>query len=317
MSRENPGRPNGERRIVYSAYNAAPPGLTEDPDAEDSWYNALRADSRIGGLELPILGGRLHPHGVPRLAKLLDPEWSNTVSAMSETLVASISDSDYGLASVDMAGRRRALDHIATAREETLHLQGRLGPSSIRAFALQSAPRANRSNVEAFTDSLIEVAAWDWGNIELLVEHSDALTPGRTPQKGYLSLEDEMAAVRSVTESGTRQVRHLLNWGRSAIEGRSAGTPSEHVQALGEGLGAFAFSGAAPVATNRSAEWEDVHLGLADDEPASLLTAEAVRALIAQLPDGLSYLGIKAGAPAGSRGLERLRLGQSMLDVLT
>ena len=302
--------------IVYSAYNAAPASLTEDTEAEDLWYAALRADLRIGGLELPVLGGQLHPHGLARLANLLDPGWSNTVSAMSITLTAMKTDHGYGLASDDRTGRQRALSDIASARSEALRLQERLGTSSVRAFALQSAPRADRSSVSAFTDSLGQIASWGWGNIELLVEHSDALVPGRAPQKGYLTIEDEVQAVQSATDSGGPRIRHLVNWGRSAIEGRSATTPLEHIEKLGNGLGAFAFSGAAPVATDRSGEWEDVHLGLAADEPGSMLDSDRAHILLSKLPGELSYLGVKTGAPAGSRGTERLQLGLSMLDIL-
>jgi hypothetical protein len=302
--------------IIYSAYNAAPAGLTEDTETEDLWYAALRSDPRIGGLELPVFGGELHPNGLARLADLLDPGWSNTVSAMSITLAATKTDQGYGLASEDPAGRQRALSDIASARTETLRLQERLGPTSVRAFTLQSAPRADRSSVSAFTDSLRQIASWNWSNIELLVEHSDALVPGQAPQKGYLTIEDEVQAVESATDSGGPRIRHLVNWGRSAIEGRSATTPLEHIEKLGDGLGAFAFSGAAPVATGRSAEWEDVHLGLAADEPGSLLDSDATRKLLSELPNELSYIGIKTGAAAGSRGTERLQLGLSMLDIV-
>ncbi|MCO4239239.1 DUF4862 family protein [Pseudarthrobacter sp. MDT3-28] len=314
-------KPSGSHKakstvIIYSAYNAAPAGLTDDTETEDLWYAALRSDPRIGGLELPVIGGQLHPHGLARLSNLLDPGWSNTISAMSLTLAATKTDQGYGLASEDPAGRQRALSDIASARTETLRLQERLGPTSVRAFALQSAPRADRSSMSAFTDSLSQIARWDWGTIELLVEHSDALVPGQTPQKGYLTVEGEVEAVQSATDSGGPRIRHLVNWGRSAIEGRSAGTPLEHIEKLGDGLGAFAFSGAAPVATDRSTEWEDVHLGLAADEPGSLLDSDGACRLVAALPNGLSYLGIKTGAPTGSRGTERLQLGLSMLDIL-
>lgn len=302
--------------IVYSAYNAAPAGLTEDIEAEDHWYAALRSDPRIGGLELPVFFGRLHPQGLTRLASLLHPGWSNTVSAMSTTLVATKIDHRYGLASEDREGRQRALTDIASARAEVLLLQERLGPASVRAFAVQSAPRADGSSVSAFTESLRQIAGWDWGSVELLVEHSDALVPGQAPQKGYLSIEEEMQAVNAAAGPGGPRIRHLINWGRSAIEGRSAATPLEHVEKLGHALGAFAFSGAAPVATGRSREWEDVHLGLAADEPGSLLDSDGVRRLLTRLPDGLSYLGVKAGAPVGSRGAQRLELGLSMLDIL-
>jgi hypothetical protein len=125
-----------------------------------------------------------------------------------------------------------------------------------------------------------------------------------------------MEAVRAATDPEGPRISHLLNWGRSAIEGRSAATPLEHIGKLGDGLGAFAFSGAAPVATGRSAEWEDVHLGLAEDEPGSLLNADGTRRMLTKLPDELSYVGIKTGAPVGSRGTGRLQLGLSMLDVL-
>jgi hypothetical protein len=91
--------------IIYSAYNAAPAGLAEDTEAEDLWYAALRSEPRIDGLELPVFGGQLHPHGLARLAKLLDPGLSNTVSAMSMTLRAMKTDQGYGLASDDHMGR--------------------------------------------------------------------------------------------------------------------------------------------------------------------------------------------------------------------
>ncbi|WP_423182862.1 DUF4862 family protein [Arthrobacter sp. NyZ413] len=302
--------------IVYSAYNAAPARLSDDFEAEEQWYPQLRSEPRIGGLELPVLDGRLHPRGLATLAGLLDPGWSNTVSAMSMTLSASRDDPLYGLASRDPAGRRRALDDISSAHAETLQLREQLGPSSIRAFVLQSAPRADRSSLWAFTESLREIAGWDWANIELLIEHSDALIGRQPAQKGYLGLEEEIEAVQSASGYGPGRIRHLINWGRSAIEGRNARTPSEHVAKLGDGLGAFAFSGAAPTATNRSAEWEDAHLGLAADEPASLLDADGVRELLRQLPDGLNYIGVKTGAPKGSAGADRLRLGLALLDLL-
>lgn len=301
--------------IVYSAYNAAPAGITDDTEAEDVWYAALRSNSRIGGLELPVFRSQLHPHGLARLTNLLDPAWSNTVSAMPMTLTAVNSDHGYGLASEDPAGRQRALNDIALARTETINLRERLGPTSVRAFSQQSAPRADRSSVPAFTDSLRQIASWDWANIELLVEHVDALIPGQTPQKGFLTIEAEMEAVYVATDSGGLPIRHIVNWGRSAIEGRSGSTPLEHIEKLGDGLGAFAFSGAAPAGTDRSAEWEDVHLGLAADEPGSLLDFDGARNLLAKLPDGLSYLGVKTGAPVGSLGTDRLQLGLSMLEV--
>ncbi|MEW1811974.1 DUF4862 family protein [Pseudarthrobacter phenanthrenivorans] len=317
MNSNGRGRGSGAPGVVYSAYNAAPAGLTADEAAEDLWYAALRSEPRIDGLELPFHNGELHPQGLDRLVSLLDPGWSNTVSAMSVTLAASTVDPWYGLASTEDTGRRRALDDITSAHEETLRLQQRLGSQSVRAFALQSAPLADRSSVGAFTDSLQEIAGWDWGNIALLVEHSDARIPGQKPQKGYLALADEIAAVQSVTDSGARRIRHLLNWGRSAIEGRSPTTPGEHIDTLGAALGAFTFSGAGPTSTSRGNAWEDVHLGLATDEPASLLTKDGVRRAIEKLPEGLSFLGIKAGAPAGSRGLDRLQLGLSMLAAVT
>jgi len=302
--------------IIYSAYNAAPAGLPQDSEAEGQWYAALRSDPRIDGLELPVIRGQLHPHGIDRLASLLHRGWSNTVSAMSMTLVAKNTDQGYGLASKDREGRQRALSDIALARTETLLLQERLGPASVRAFALQSAPRADHSSLSAFTDSFRQIASWDWGHIELLVEHSDALVPGQKPQKGYLTLEEEMEAVHEATNPEGPRIRHLVNWGRSAIEGRCARTPLEHIEKLADGLGAFAFSGAAPVATDRSVEWEDVHLGLAADEPGSLLDSDGIRRLLTKLPENLSYLGVKTGAPVGSRGAERLQLGLSMLDIL-
>lgn len=302
--------------IVFSAYNAAAAGLDRDTEAEERWYKSLRSVPGIGGLELPALPGGLHQQGLDRLVQLLDPEWSNTVSAMPLTLMASKSDPAYGLASADTSARQRALNDIDRIRIESLGLQQQLGATSVRALALQSAPRADRSNPNAFTESLHQIAAWDWGEIELLVEHSDALVPGQKPEKGYLALEEEVTALRSVADSNLRPIRHLLNWGRSAIEGRNTKTPLDHIESLGASLGAFSFSGAGFAASARSGPWQDVHLGLTADEPESLLSSGVLGGVVERLPAALCYLGIKVGAAAGSTGTGRLQLGLSMLDVL-
>ena len=82
------------------------------------------------------------------------------------------------------------------------------------------------------------------------VEHCDSVAGPAPQQKGYLTLDDELEALQKAGE----QFALTVNWGRSAIEGRSAGTPVEHVaraRAAGR-LGGVMFSGVDRPARPRS-----------------------------------------------------------------
>src|SRR5665647_3065791 len=75
------------------------------------------------------------------------------------------------------------------------------GRPAVAAMQLHSAPGGTGASSEALARSLEEVVTWDLAGADVLIEHCDALVPGRTAAKGYLSLADELAAVRPGTSA--------------------------------------------------------------------------------------------------------------------
>ena len=307
--------------FTYAAYNAAPAELADSAQEEGEWYRLLRAEPLIGGLELGFLHG-LHPRGVERLRSLLDPGWRNIVTAMPHTLAIVAEDRSYGLASADAGGRRRAVDDVARLHDEVFALRAALGPLAVTAVELQSAPLAatGAAGGTHLAASLTEIAGWDWADVRLLVEHSDASTSTHPPAKGWLSLDDEIDAVRTATERSGAAIGQAVNWGRSVIETRMPRGAVEHLERLRAAgtLCGFTVSGVSGQPTSRSLPWEDVHLAIADVDPESLLTAAALADAVAVAkPASLRQVGVKVGAPAAPTNLaERLAPGLGTLRTL-
>lgn len=278
-------------RGIVGAYCAAPPDLAARPDDETAWYQALAAESAITGLELPF-AGTLHPGGVDRMFELLPPHWRNVVSDIPGTDRASRADRRYGLASEDEEGRSAAIADVRVLHGEVRRLAG-----LVSAVEVHSAPTGGTA--DALARSLTQIGSWDWGEAALCLEHVDAATPDHPAEKGYLSLDDEIRAVARATEQTGVPIRQSINWGRSAIEGRSARTPAEHVAALREAgtLGGLIFSGAA---AHGPEAWKDSHLGMSEADPGSLLGESELAATHRQTRGAaLLFLGVKMRAPLG------------------
>lgn len=280
-------------KVFVSAYAAAPPSSPWDRDAEGSLFDGLAALD-LAGLELPYTG-RLHAHDVAWLIGRLLPDWRFLLTLLPGTMNRLKDDKDFGLASADGAGRRRALEFAEGGRLAVQRLNETLGREATAAVLLHSAPRLGgsgaRSSLEAFAGSLTELRGRDWSGAELLVEHCDAAVPGRAPDKGFLRIEDECAAVR--LSSGATPARVLINWGRSAIEARSPEGPRDHIRRAREAglLAGLFFSGATP-ADGDYGEWKDSHAPFSTSCPASILTPSAARAALEEAGE-LSYVGLK------------------------
>jgi hypothetical protein len=303
-------------KVFVSAYAAASPATPWDRVAEGALFDGL-ARLGLAGLELPYYG-RLHAHDDAWLIAQLRPDWRYVLTSLPGTMNRLKNDKRFGLASANADGRRRALDFTETARLAIHRLHGHLGRKAVAAVALHSAPRLSRgvrSSAEDFAASLTELRALDWDGAELLVEHCDAAVPEHAPDKGFLRLEDECAAIK--LSSGPTPARVMINWGRSAIETRSARGPIEHVRrAREEGLlaGMF-FSGATPVDPNYG-EWKDSHAPFSTSCRASILTPAAAKSALKEAED-LSYLGLKIQPlPAPLGVAERLAIIQAGLDAL-
>lgn len=305
--------------LVLGAYTAAPPALAADTVAEESWYSLLREHPIVDGLELAWEDG-LHPRGVEHLAALLSPDWRSVVTMMSGTSARLLTDDAYGLASDRPESRALAVEDVRRAHGEILHLRATLGMQAVLAIELQSSPGAAQAaaSAESFSTSLGEILAWDWEDVLVVVEHCDAAS-GVVPQKGFLGLEEEIAALETARVGSATRTAHTINWARSAIETHDDDTPARHLdrlRAIGR-TGGLMFSGVAPQATVFGGAWADAHLPISDVEPASLLTPERVRDAVARAGETL-YLGAKVSAPKtdGLALSDRLAPGLATLESI-
>ena len=300
-----------------SAYAAAPPSEPWDRDAEGALYDGLAALG-VAGLELPFTG-RLHARDDAWLLVQLRPDWRFLVTLLPGTMNRLKDDKHFGLASADADGRRSALDFAESARRAVERLHASLGRKAVAAVSLHSAPRlagsGARASLEAFAASLTELRGLDWDGAELLVEHCDAAVPKHAPDKGFLRMEDECAAI--AISSGPTPARVLINWGRSAIETRSADGPLEHLSRARQAdlLAGLFFSGATP-ADPHYGEWKDAHAPFSTSCPASILTPAAAKAALKEAGE-LAYLGIKIQPLPVSLGIpERLAMIRAGLEAL-
>ena len=125
------------------------------------------------------------PAGAPR-------DLPAIVTGIPGTAGHNAKDPDFGFASPDEAGRQRALDW---ARGEAAAVARMVGEGHrIRAVQLHSAP-TGKADADAFAQSLLEMAGWDWGGAALWIEHCDAWVEGQEPNKGYLTLDQELAVL--------------------------------------------------------------------------------------------------------------------------
>lgn len=275
--------------ILVSAYPASPAHAHWDPVLEGELLPALCALPGVAGLEVPWTGG-LHPH---------DEDWFLAHVPAVPLAVTSIpfvmgrvgADPRYGLASSDEEGRAAAVADLRRVAADVARLEDG-SAASVAVVTLHTAPRATGA-VDALARSLREVAALDWRGARLVIEHCDAFVPGRVPEKGFLPLDDEIAAIRTAGVP----IGLWLNWGRSAIELRDADAVTAQVaSAAASGLlVGLAFSGAAAVQNPYGPPWADAHLPIASTHPesASLLDDAHVAAALAAAGD-IAWWGLKA-----------------------
>ncbi len=117
----------------------------------------------------------------------------------------------------------------------------------------------------------------------------------------------------------------LINWGRSAIEGRSAATPLEHLAAASAAgvLSGVIVSGVATIDGDYGDAWSDTHapaqptMGCVG-EPSSLLTLHDAAAFFAAAGPDLLLRGVKVSlkAPDASEA-DRLAVNAAVLATLT
>ncbi|MCZ4303051.1 DUF4862 family protein [Microbacterium oxydans] len=298
--------------VLVSAYPASPAHARWDPALEAELLPALCALPGVGGLEVPWMGG-LHPHddawflaNVPAVALAVTP-----IPFVMRRLG---DDPRYGLASVDEDGRAAAIADLQRVAADVARINDE-SAASVAVVMVHTAPRAAGAG-EPLVRSLHEIAAFEWSGARLVVEHCDAFVFGQVPEKGFLTLDEEITAIRAAEVP----IGLWLNWGRSAIELRHADAVTAQIAtAAASGLlTGLAFSGAAPVQGPYGAAWVDAHLPIASTHPESgslLDEAQVVEALTAA--GHVDWLGLKvARRPEDVTAADALRTVARNLEVV-
>ncbi|WP_447948703.1 DUF4862 family protein [Microbacterium maritypicum] len=298
--------------ILVSAYPASPAHAHWDPVLEGALLPALCALPGVAGLEVPWMG-RLHPHDDAWFLANV-PAVPLAVTPIPFVMGRVGAHPGYGLASADEEGRAAAVADLRRVAADVARIDGE-SAASVAVVTVHSAPRATAA-MEPLVRSLGEVAALDWSGARLVIEHCDAFVPGRVPEKGFLPLDAEIAAIRS---SGL-PIGVWLNWGRSAIELRDADAVTAQIAAAAASglLVGLAFSGAAPVQSPYGHPWGDAHLPIASTHPesASLLDDAHVAAALAAAGD-VEWLGLKtARRPDDTTAADALRTVARNLEVV-
>jgi hypothetical protein len=289
-------------------------GVAYDGDREAAFYDGLAALSTVGGLELQLdRAGTLHCFEEARfLREFARPRWKGVLTCIGGTLASLAADPAFGLASTDEAGRLRAVEFARKAHAAVQRWNARPGASeaggNMVAVEVHSGPNTTKgtpSSAEAFARSLRELLSWDWQGARLVVEHCDAPGPaGHPPAKGFLPLDDDIAAVRAVNAAfdansdanhnddneyeyddsggakdsrrrGGQPVGLCINWARSVLETRDPATALQHVQRAKDAgvLAGLMFSGCTGQADSPYGPWKDCHMPHAPAAAAGASTA--------------------------------------------
>lgn len=306
-------------KYVVGAYPASPAHRNWDPEAEANFFELLSTDPRIGSLEIPWLG-QIHPHDTAWLHNNFPSNLSAVITSIPFVMGQLSKDATYGLASNLEEGREKAINDVKNLLGAINKLHDNAGRKIATVVEIHTAPRETGS-AESLAKSLEIICNWNWDGVEIVIEHCDAFVPGQTPEKGFLSLQQEISAIKA-SETG---VGIFINWGRSAIEFRDASRVVEHIQLAKESglLRGLIFSGASAKQGLFGYPWIDAHHPFQKNirhefgDLDSLLTEELAASAL-RVAGNLPWLGIKMGWPSEVPGSlnQRYQMISAALDVL-
>ncbi|WP_339773570.1 DUF4862 family protein [uncultured Paraglaciecola sp.] len=310
------------------AYATSPAGVKWDPEAEQAYFQQLKAFGNIQGLEHPFTGS-LHQHDDEWFIANIDPSWQFVFTCVPGIMGALAQNPQFGIASDDEAGRQEALDFMQKACDAIGKLNSASGKPCVRAIEIQTAPDRSKasSSAKALKASLETMLSWDWHGAEIIIEHCDALVPEHEHAKGFLSLEDEITVVQELNNSLQANLGILINWGRSAIESHSTDGVLNHIKRVKDVglLKGLMFSGVSDTQTEYGI-WKDTHMPAAKDADSefgaehSLLTREEIHRALAACGDALTndtIIGIKLGIrPKDAPLAPRVGYNQSALKMI-
>jgi len=295
---------NNNLKYIVGAYATAPSLGSENISLEQRFYDSL-IDSipEMRGLEIPFWGEEIHQFGSEFLLDIIKPDWDNVLSCIPGTMSSLAKMPTFGLASDDEHGRAAAIAMHKRANEMLHRMNDYFGKQSIIAVQVATAPSTPvdgvSSSMDSFLNSMNEMLTWDWGEAKIVIEHCDASISGQPIAKGFFNLENEIKALQSLNSNVELGV--MINWARSAIEGRSSDTPVEHLTLASKNnvLSGLIFSGVSSK-DELYGSWDDAHMPFARSfdveyfEENSLLTLDSITQSLNSINiDMLDYLGIK------------------------
>ena len=307
-------------KFVVGAYPASSAHHRWNPDEESRFYSLLSNDLRIRALELPWMG-KLHPHDKQWLIENYPDNLNAIITTIPFVMKQMSNDPFYGLASTKSEGRKAAISDIRYVLDEVNNLHERTGRSIVKLIEIHSAPR-QFGEPTFLAESLIEINSWDWGDVDIAIEHCDALIAGQNPEKGFLTLEEEIEAI----ENSSTNIGIFINWGRSAIELRGSEGVEIHIKRAKEAnlLRGLIFSGASNKKGLFGEAWLDAHHPFKKNarhtfgDPDSLLSDE-VAATACRVAGEIPWIGMKMGWAPGVSGTvdERYQMISEALDSLS
>ena len=306
-------------RYVIGAYPSSPAHRNWDPAVEEEFFSLLAGDSRVGSLELPWTGA-LHPHDTDWLHTNFPKNLSAVITTIPFVMGQVGKDPQYGIASPNEMGRAKAIAHLKEVFSAVTDFHTKTGRNVVSVVEIHSAPR-QIGKASQLAKSLQEISSWDWQGVKLALEHCDAFVVGQTPEKGFVSLQEEIDAIQT---SGI-DIGIFINWGRSAIEFRDANRVIEHIERAKSAnlLYGLIFSGASDCEGQFGYPWIDAHLPFKKSiehpfgDPNSLLTENLAKEALSVAGD-LQWLGFKMGWPHEVPGSleERYQMLSDAMDVL-
>ena len=250
-------------KYIVGAYATAPSTLTWDENLESQYYHQLKAIDNIQGIEHPFMG-KLHAFDDDWFLANIDTNWNFIFTSIPGVMKNLTHNPHFGIASTNEDGRKAAIEFYQQARLAILKLNKHLDKQAVSYIKIHTAPKISAkvsSSKQALQASLETLLSWDWCGAKLIIEHCDAYIAGQVPEKGFLTLEDEITAIQYVNKKLNSDIGISINWGRSAIETRNAEGPLIHIkQAYQSGLlKGIIFSGASNEA-GPYGEFKDTHM---------------------------------------------------------
>jgi hypothetical protein len=308
------------------AYASSPNISGWDGELEKEFYDKLKMQPNVKGLEHPFVG-KLHRYDDDWFLKNIDPNWDFVFTCVPGIMDSLSNNPHFGIASDDEQGRQAALVFMHNARDAIVKLNSHLGRQAVLAIEVQTAPKksAASSSKKALIASLNTMLEWDWQGAQILIEHCDTLVDGQSPSKGFLSIEDEIDVLNKLNKHCEVPLGLVINWGRSVLEARRCDGALEHIKlARANGLlQGLMFSGVSDQDSDYGV-WKDTHMPAAkvtaDSYGAehSLMTeAEIHRCLAACEGELPPILGIKIGVrPRGTSVADRVAYNRDTLAIL-